>query len=141
MSCIYKLTKGWLDSAQLWNKFLRHERNLAKKSQVLFAEPNWTRSTFRQVIHWDLFKPRYNSFLSKVWFEIIQTILFNIGTFCLLSYNTGLDLHDCVCLLPTGKLILHLLESTYEKIPVNFNKKTSKSTGFTKYGMCFFVNS
>lgn len=64
--------------------------------------------------------------------SFIETFL-NKGTFCMLSYNTGLDLHDCACLLSSGKLILHLTESTYEKVPLNFNKKTSKSAGFIKY--------
>lgn len=61
--------------------------------------------------------------------------MFNLkGEIYLLSYNTRLDCHDCVCLLPNSNLILHVEESTFDKIPRNFAKKTCKSTGYTKYG-------
>jgi len=45
---------------------------------------------------------------------------------------------NCVSLLPTGRLILNLTQSTYEKIPIEFSRKTSKFTGFVKYGNQLF---
>ena len=52
----------------------------------------------------------------------------------LLSYDTQLDSHDCVCLLPNGNMILNLNESTYERIPINYKSKSPKSLGYLKYG-------
>ena len=72
----------------------------------------------------------------KIDFLIQNSMIFNLlGEIYLLSYNTYLDCHDCVCLLPNGQLILNLTHSNYERIPFEFCKKTKKSDGFLKYGL------
>ena len=61
------------------------------------------------------------------------------GKIYLYSYNTQLDSHDCVALLPDGTLILSLTHESNLRVPINFTKKTSKTIGFTKYGLQRFI--
>lgn len=54
------------------------------------------------------------------------------------SFNTKLDCDDCVCLLPNGILVMHLTPRTYERIPVQHKKQSSKHFGLLKYGNLFY---
>lgn len=53
------------------------------------------------------------------------------------SFNTKLDCDDCVCLLPNGTLILHLTQTSYERIPIEYKKQTAKHSGLIKYGILY----
>jgi hypothetical protein len=50
------------------------------------------------------------------------------------SFSTKLDCDDCICLLPNGILILNLTPRTYERIPIQHKKESSKRCGLLKYG-------
>jgi hypothetical protein len=78
-------------------------------------------------------KLKYLLIINLIKFILCIFTLFT-GEIYLLSYNTKLDCHDCVCLLPNGNLVLHVEKSTYDQIPKKFNRITCKSTGFSKYG-------
>ncbi len=56
------------------------------------------------------------------------------GNLYMHSFGTKLDCNDCVCLLPNGTLILNLLQTTYERLPIEAKKETAKRLNLQKYG-------
>lgn len=89
-----------------------------------------------------LFKRYY--FLSKISLDEILSnefieLFVKSGSLYLHSFNTKLDCDDCVCLLPNGDLVMNVTHSTNQKIPVEWVKKSVKSSGYHKYGICSLV--
>ncbi|XP_056017147.1 ribonuclease P protein subunit p40-like isoform X1 [Ostrea edulis] len=55
------------------------------------------------------------------------------GSLCMLSHGTRLEVNDCVTLLPTGRLILHLTKDSYTRLGLDGKLSRHNKYGGEKY--------